>query len=443
MRQRHRLWLGLLLLTVVAALGLGLAGAGWREAAVTPPLAGASAARDSRAVAAPVSASGAHAAVMPLAVADADAATLALMQRISADWCGFGAAERDRATEAARDAAEASPGAGADAMARLADSPASRVLAQASEQVRQRWVALLSQQADPRAQALADLLVTRGDDAEADAAARARLQARARSSADPMLTALALQRPCRDGACANVEAAQWARLEPANLQAWLALWGSPGDESSRNAYVLDRLATEARYSRSYAREAHQLLASLPQATALGLQSEAELNLQGSVVFGWPLQRMSPLVQACRAPSVQAGTAGRCEAAARLLFEQEDLLHRAMAMAIARSLVAVQPSLRPRWEAPARALEAAQVWSATEAERMAEAASAAGATSACAWQTGHRDVMASQLQLGEWGRLQSAMREAGVDEAALSARFRQEHRRSVLDAPPAPASAAGR
>ncbi|MEO6279258.1 hypothetical protein [Roseateles sp.] len=343
---------------------------------------------------------------------------------MKADWCGFGAAEHGRQVEAA--------------LSEERESVGWQVVEEAKTDARRRWILALSQRRDERSLAVADYLEG-GGGGEAAPVARARLQARARSSSDPMVTALALQQLCAPGACANVEASQWSRLEPANLQAWLALALDPASRARQTqaAYVLDRLAQEAKYARSYQRELHAVLSSLPQTQIPGLQNEAELQLMSALVFGWPLLSVGPLTDVCRSGLADTGTASRCQAVAQLLARQDNILHRAVGLGIARNLVAAQPAMRAAWEAQAQEFEAVSEWRGGAAERAASASEPEGAALACGGQAEVRQVLKDHLARSEWDRMRDGIDEAGVDEATLASRWRKREGRSVLDPRPAP------
>lgn len=196
-----------------------------------------------------------------------------------ADWCGFGAAEHERETDALLARIQAADRwVGPEALAELNDTDGAQVLAHARDQVRQRWVQALRRSGDPRSLAVAEYLGP-GEDASAEEidASRRRLQALARSNSDPLLTALALMRPCAGRGCVNVEASQWSRLEPQNLQAWLALLRGAPKEALPLDYVIERMASQGQYTNAYDREVIRRLLALPQATAPGLQAEAELQ----------------------------------------------------------------------------------------------------------------------------------------------------------------------
>ncbi|MFN3304153.1 MAG: hypothetical protein ACK44A_10575, partial [Roseateles sp.] len=356
MSSRWR-WLGLA--AVLVALGGG--GLGWRFALQPAPQSRAAEALSVVVPAASVTGAS-RAAARPLSVAsatvpgvgDAEARDrAALMQRMRADWCGFGVAEASRQSEAVFAKAGDQP-IGLEALAEVRRTPGAQVLDEATAQVRQRWVAALLRRGDPRSVAVAESLG--GPDGD-EAQSRARLQALARTSADPMVTALALQHPCELGRCSNVDRAQWSRLEPANLQAWLALLGDAAARRTQEAYALDRMASEARYSRSYRREYQELLLSLPQTDMPGLAQEAELQLLISSAAVWPMGSLRPLTDACAARPVAPVVQQRCVAVAELLWPADDLMARSLAMGLARRLVAARPELRPRGEPRARELEA--------------------------------------------------------------------------------------
>jgi hypothetical protein len=444
-----------------ALLGLLLAGLaawmGWGVLQRTP--AGAAASRFAAAPAAAASAG----AVMPVergasasgvalsmvAASGPDDARAELARRMKADWCGFGAAETERQTEAVYANAIAKTGMiGMEARAEVRDTVGGQLMEEAMADVRRRWVQALTRRVDERSLAMAGYLDGDGS-GDAAAAARAQLQARARKSTDAMVTALALQRPCAVGACVNVEASQWSRLEPANLQAWLALVNSPSRaaEQTQAAYALDRVAQEVRYCSSYQREAYALLMSLPQTETPGLQNEAEMQLAGSVVFGWLMPRMRPVIDLCRHGQADTGVAPRCEAVAQLLLQQEDSLNRSMGLSIARALVAVRPGVRPQWEAQAREYEAVREWQRMAVERAASQPEpeSPASMSRCAGQPEMRQFLRDFMTRGEWTRMRDGMNEAGVDEATLAAGWRKRQERSELDPLPVsqPASAPAR
>jgi len=358
----------------------------------------------------------------------------ALMQRMKADWCGFGAAEHVRETEAVLERAQATKGVvGAEAFEEAKQTAGGEVMQEAMDQVRRRWVKALVQRGDPRSLAVADFL---GGLDEGPASARARLQALARTTSDPMVTALALQRPCEAGGCRNVEVSQWSRLEPANLQAWLVLLrdAKGGARSTQATYALERMAAEGRYSRSYEREFKAVLLSLPQTEVPGLMDEAELALITGTAAAWAIPGYKPLTEACQ--TAAPGGLQRCEAVLDRLWETDNQLDRSIALGLVRRLVLpAHPEQRARWEARAREYEAVSSWSSQAVARTSENQPAGH--SPCDGLVEMRKLVRGLTDLGEWGHWRAEMRAAKADDAALSAQFRRERGRGVLEPEPPP------
>ncbi|MBC7377989.1 MAG: hypothetical protein H7346_11240 [Burkholderiaceae bacterium] len=349
-----------------------------------------------------------------------------MAQRMKSDWCGFGTAERRRFLQAA---ANASGALDPDPFLTLSDSVGTELLAEASNEAVQRWIGVLMQRGDPRSQALADYLSI-GDEA------RTRLQRRAHNSADPMVTVLALLRPCAVGACVNVEASQWSRLEPANLQAWLALEKEPtGSSHNQQGYVLERAASEARYSRSYLQEFQALLHSLPQTEAPGLQAQAEAELDIGIVAAWPIRSSRPLQDTCRGSLTETGVVERCATVADMLWQQVDLMDRGLAIALARAVLSVRPGLRAQWEVRAREYEAVSQWTQGALARVLRRLIPGDEVlaSRCDVLPELRRMQREAAARSDWERARLEMREADVNEAALSALWRQRAGRSVLEA----------
>ncbi len=456
--MRRSVFIGVLALCVAA-------GAGWQARRSSSALAAAPA--DGVAVVASAAAAALDG-VQPAARAPVPGASVAnpalpaddraeLARRMKADWCGFGAAEEARQTASVHARATAQRGSvDLQALEEVRQTVGGEVMAEAMADARRRWMQALTRRGDERSLAMVDYLGGDDDDGAASAsAARARLQARARRSTDPMVTALALQRGCAPGACVNVEAAQWSRLEPGNLDAWLALLNAGSTQPSQAAYALDRLAQEARYSRSYQREMYAALMEVPQTHTPGLATEAETRLAASVVSGWPLFPMRPLLDQCRSALANAGTLARCEAVARLMVQHDSWIQRALGLAMARAVIAARPDRRPAWEATAQAYEAVQEWARSESERLlneAETAMKAAETagpraSPCADMAETRRMLHDTVMVSEWERRREGMDRSGLSEATLAARWRQREGRSVLDpmpaSRPASASASGR
>ncbi|HEY8876878.1 MAG TPA: hypothetical protein VIN03_04885 [Roseateles sp.] len=352
---------------------------------------------------------------------------------MKADWCGFGAAQLQREADTAlADAQARKDGLGTDTGVEQGRAPGVEVMNEATEQVRRRWVKALVQRRDPRSLAVAEFL---GGLDEEPMLARARLQALASTTSDPMVTVLALQRPCDPGLCRNIEASQWSRLEPANLQAWLALLrdANGGARAAQSGYALERMAAEGRYSRNYQRELQAILLSLPQTSTPGLANEAELQFISGAAAAWTIVSHRPLAEACQA--AVPGTLARCDAVLDRLWEADSALERAIAIGLARRWVLpAHPELRARWEPRAREYEAASAWSSEATLRLVSGAPAG--ESPCSLQTEMRKWISGTAQLGEWGHWRAEMLAAGVDEAALSARWRRDRGRGALDPEPA-------
>lgn len=215
-------------------------------------------------------------------------------------------------------------------------------------------VALLQQRRDERSQAMADYLLA-ASGAAAGAEARERLQDRARSSTDPLLTVLALHMPCVRPGCRNIEASQWSRLEPANLLAWLALPARGED----GAYLLDEVAQQVRYVRSHRPEADAVLADLPP-SGLALRQP------------WALLNLRALAAACRAPKA-AQAAERCDRVAELLWAEGSAMARWIALVLGHQAQALLPQRRSVWGPRLDEVEA--LWRAAgppPGQRLAEA-----------------------------------------------------------------------
>ncbi len=200
-------------------------------------------------------------------------------------------------------------------------------------------VAFLQNRRDERSQAMADYLLAASGSSQA-LAARARLQDRARSSTDPMLTVLALHMPCVERGCRNIEASQWSRLEPANLLAWLAL---PTRVPVDGRYLLDEISTHVRYSRDYRQEAAALLGELPP-------SGLELRQP------WVIIDLRALAGRCRG-QIDAPTAERCETVAGRLWDDGGATERLMALVLVQQAQAQLPQRQAVWEPRLRELEA--------------------------------------------------------------------------------------
>lgn len=198
----------------------------------------------------------------------------------------------------------------------------------------------LAQRRDLRSVAVADYLLA-ASGAPEGGQARERLQDRARSSTDPMLTVLALHMPCVTRGCRNIEAAQWSRLEPDNLLAWLAL---PDRSRADGHYLLQEVDTHVQAARSYRAEFDSVLAGLPP-SGLSLREP------------WSLLNLNGLARACQSPK-EALTAQRCDKVADMLWAEGGATERLTALLLGQQVLAWLPARRAVWEPRRLALETA-------------------------------------------------------------------------------------
>lgn len=263
-------------------------------------------------------------------------------------------------------------------------------------------VTQLQRRRDPRALALADHLLAQS--AEADRhAARERLQERARASTDPMLTVLALHTPCLQPGCRNIEGSQWSRLEPANLLAWLAL---PTRSGGDGRYLLEQIATQARYSRSYRQEAAALLNGLASAP-VGFE----------LAQPWALANLGTLAGVCHRRTTEVDVAQHCETVARLLWADGEATERLAALILAQHALALLPARREAWEPRLRELEAVTRWLGHDRTPSQPATRAAFCAAVAPVRAGERSSM------GEWERAAIVLSVAGLSMRDLAPRSR--------------------
>lgn len=193
-------------------------------------------------------------------------------------------------------------------------------------------VAGLQQQREARAQALADYLLA-ASSAPESADARARLQDRARASTDAMLTVLALHMPCIQPGCRSIEAAQWSRLEPANLLAWLALPVRASDAD----YLLAQIDTQVRYVRDYRAEVAAMMDPWGYRGSDGVMGESGLLLN-----------LRALAASCPQELPDATRAQRCEKVADLLWMQGGELERLTALSLVPGVLLWLPERQALW-----------------------------------------------------------------------------------------------
>lgn len=366
-----------------------------------------------------------------------DAAQTTYARRLRADWCGFGAAETWR--EAQQKPDEHSPGARSPSQ-----QSREQVMKEAQAQVIQNWQQSLRHRGEPRASALAEFIAaSQTDDLKLNRAGRARLQAMALASSDPMLTALALQKPCDAGQCRNVEGTQWSRLEPENLNAWLQLFGDPQLRPSQGDYLMERMASQSKFSRSYARETGEMLSQLLQTEIPDLMHEAETTLLGQLAGTWSFPTYRPLLQRCRErhpPAVVArpADARNCEAIADALWAEGDRLERRMALALAGAVLSPAQAQRARWEDRAREAEAVTVLDDERIDRELNDLMAFNEGPAALCQRVLPSLRATALDEARrmnWQLALAQLQQAGQDRAALSRRWRDKNGRSMLEPVP--------
>lgn len=355
-----------------------------------------------------------------------------------ADWCGFGLDELGREIRAAL-AQQSKDGDAADVVAQT--SEAAQLQEAATTEARARWIGALRARGDQRSLAMAELLATKADQADADHAARARLQGLAQRSSDPFVTALALLRPCELGQCQNVDPAQWSRLEPANVQAWLALSAAaPGRPIGGIGfdYVLDRLAAEARYSRSYSTEAHRLVGEVMRADVEGLDLWGEFAAFMELQAGWYIASYRPLIEACKQTAQRPGPRStRCAAIAEAIWHGDDLFARVIAIVLARESVPADSLARRSWEQRARQTEALRAHSSqASTDWLGDVFDweQPGAKQCQAMRETRRRML-ERFQLDEWERMQADFKAAGAGIEEWSAKWQAKNNRSAPDPGP--------
>ncbi|MEO3691233.1 hypothetical protein [Roseateles paludis] len=341
-------------------------------------------------------------------------------QRMRADWCGYGAAEHERETDAFLAKHEQIT---AERLAEMAQLDGARVLQQAASAVQRRWIQQLSARRDERSRAVAEWLESVYGD---DAAARSRLQALARTSTDPMVTALAVLRPCELGRCANVDRAQWSRLEPQNLYAWLAALPTKEARADELRYVHGRWMAEARYAHSYVQEFTDILEKLLGPANGGLTEEVELGVLSGGAGTLMLPSFLGITRPCSTSGSYVLPASACTAAAELLWREGDVLERSIAMRLSERASQGDALLRERWAVRQTALDAAKQFQSESLDALSKQFDRLRATSHCAVLPMWREAILSNRPGREWDSLQAGIktRDANQDELARRWRARQ-------------------
>lgn len=194
------------------------------------------------------------------------------------------------------------------------------------------------------------LLVAAGASAAASGAeatpfeqARDALARMATTTSDAAVYALAW-RTChqsRDGACALLNAQQWARLDPGNAAPWLEVLAEAQQRRDRAAAdeALHRIATSARSEQDLFRFAGLVLDAAPADEALQAGTWMLTAEAMGVSAAWVLPAYQPLVAACRGAVLQdANRRQTCQSVAELLTRRSDVvIERSIGITLARQL----------------------------------------------------------------------------------------------------------
>ena len=354
-------------------------------------------------------------------------------RRMAADWCGYGAREAMKEEEAR----EARKKDGRSSAEDEAPSDGEQVMNIARSERLQAWIRTLRSRSDLRSQAIGDFLA-------GDTPSRAHLQDLARRSTDPMVTALALARPCKAEGCRMVDAAQWARLEPDNLMAWMAQLQDGKLPAEQVNYLLERMAREARRADDYTLALTQAIAGLAQARTPGLQQMAEGDLLGNQMAAIPIPSVRPLIEACKPGRNPAPPAGACQHVAALMWQMPQLLHRALALALARTSVPPGDPLRAEWEQRSEQYEAySEAMHDTNLKELEQVLGSMG-QGLCSAGSRLHEGFARLMTTGEWELAEQALAAASEPASALVQRARAKRNgRSMMDGPQPAASSASR
>lgn len=352
-------------------------------------------------------------------------------RRMAADWCGYGAREamKDEERQAAAKGDTATTG-GAPA------SDGEQVLDAARAHVLRHWLRTLRSRRDLRSQAIADYLA-------GDTPSRAHLQDLARRSTDPMVTALALQRPCKAEGCRMVDAAQWARLEPDNLAAWLVQVQAPSTSPDQLSYLIERMGKDASRHDDYLPALRQALAALASTETPGLAQGVEVDLLSGAVSGWSLQPMRPVMDRCQAASQQPVTAAHCARIARVMWDSASLIPRGLALGLARRVVPTGHAQRPDWEDRALRYDALLAVETASAGALAERLEQTPAEQVCQIGATLHAELRHRYRQGDWAYAEERLPSLGEPLEALARKTRHDRGgRSLLEEPPPPKAAAG-
>lgn len=290
-----------------------------------------------------------------------------------------------------------------------------------------RWIVALRQRGDERSLAVVDFLdpMLAHEDSARQMAASRRLNQRALRSGDGFVLSLAAQRPCqpRMGCDQPVSPERWVQLEPGNLSAWLA--AMPSTEPLPEGWLNGLM--QVTYDNSHRAELMEVLLSLPPHLPMGPRRLArDVTLVGiNAAIATPSIRA--LTQHCRG----GNDAQRCRALGEKLWtvREPTLMNWSLTLALAR----LSSPIDPRWEPRSRQVEAARQWSARESMNMI-AEPLLNAFQCKADPSFERQVV-GRLTHSEGTMLLAEIGLHGADMAELSAEFRKQNGRGLLQAPP--------
>lgn len=289
-----------------------------------------------------------------------------------------------------------------------------------------RWIHALAQRGDERSLAAADFLeslLAAHDGAAASGPSTQRLHQRALRSGDGFVLALAAMYPCDSalGCKQAVPPDRWPQVEPDNLSAWLA--APPATLPTPDAWLQGVM--QASHDNNHRAELMALLQSLPPQLPPGPRRMVRDMALVGINATFLIPRYRPLAQQCR----NGADAVRCRALAEQLWTRSEptLINWMMALALARE----SPPVAPVWESRAQLAEAASQWSREEAvgmiaEPLVQAYQCKPAPLFERW-------MHAMLTAGEGAALLGEIKARGRDLGPLSAKYRQENGRSLLQA----------
>ncbi|MDI4633725.1 hypothetical protein J7U46_11760 [Pelomonas sp. V22] len=288
-----------------------------------------------------------------------------------------------------------------------------------------RWIHVLKQRGDERSLATADFLdaLIGRDDLTRFGAAAQRLHQRASRSSDGFVQALAAQRSCAPslGCTQAVPRERWAQLEPGNLSAWLA--GAPSRQPVSDDWLNGLM--QASYDNSYRGELMSLLRSLPPQLPAGPRRfSRDLGLIG-INAAQSASSLRGLNQHCA-----GGSDGeRCRALAEKLWT----LREANLMNWMQNLTLVRhsPPMAAVWEARAQEAEAAFQWSQDESAGML--VEPLFQAYRCKESPVFERWVQTSLTVSESAAMLAEIKARGLDVSSLSAKYRQQNGRSLLQA----------